>query len=155
MAGQFHANYENEWGALMTVYLASILMVIGFSVSFDATASERKAYKIIDENGNVTYSQTPPTRAKSVQKIDISPANAGRGGNVVSRDIRNPQSNNYSEQHRQMMHSQQKKREEAEQKRVINLKAECARNRGSDCENPETLRLIESQKIPGGRHYAR
>lgn len=139
----------------MTTYLAGIVLTISLVASFDSTASERKAYKIVDEKGNVTYSQTPPTQAKSVQRIDISPANAGRGGNTGSRDIGSQRSSNYSDQRNQMMYSQKQKREEAEQQRINNLKAECTRNRGADCDNPETLRLIESQKIPGGRYYAR
>ncbi|MCW5604054.1 MAG: DUF4124 domain-containing protein [Burkholderiales bacterium] len=137
----------------MKMFLPGILMVISFTITC-AGASERKAYKIIDEKGNVTYSQTPPTQAKSVQKVDISPANSGRGGNIENRDLlRQQQSSNHADQRNRTIYSQQRKREEAEQQRITNLKAECNRNRGADCENPETLRLIEAQKIPGGRNF--
>jgi hypothetical protein len=122
-----------------------------------AAASERKAYKIVDEKGNVTYSQTPPPQAKKVDKIDISPANSGRGGNTVSNDLRQRNSgqsqSEYIEQRNEAMQLAQKRRQDAERQRVDSLKAECMKNRGSDCDNPETLRLIEAQRIPGGRAF--
>jgi hypothetical protein len=143
---------KQGWEHRMVMYLPGVLIVVSVAFSLGANASERKAYKIVDEKGNVTYSQIPPNQAKSVQKVDISPASSGRGSNTENRDLRQQQSNNYPDQ-RSQMNSQQKSREEAEQQRIAGLKAECNRNRGADCENPETLRLIEAQKIPGGRNF--
>jgi hypothetical protein len=137
----------------MDMHLWGILLAIGIAASCSAGASEKKAYKIVDEKGNVTYSQTPPNQAKSVQKVDISPASSGRGGNTESRDLRQQQQSSHAGQRNQQIYNQQQKREEAEQQRIANLKAECHRNRGSDCDNPEALRLIEAQKIPGGRNF--
>jgi len=131
-----------------------ILMAGGFAVCASAGATEQKAYKIVDEKGNVTYSQTPPAQAKEVKKVDITPASSGRGGYSGGGDVnRNQPYYNYSDQRNQAAQNYQKQREEAEQKRLASLKAECDRNRGADCNNPETLRLMESQKIPGGRSY--
>lgn len=150
----------NDRGYRMNVHLSGFLLAIGIAVSCSVAASERKAYKIVDEKGNVTYSQTPPSQAKSVQKVDISPASSGRGSNLENRDLRQQnrdlrqqQQNSYTEQRNQAMSIQKKRQEEAEQQRIAGLKAECNQNRGSDCENPETLRLIEAQKIPGGRNF--
>jgi hypothetical protein len=141
----------------MTLYRSLTLIVIGLCISMTAAASERKAYKIVDEKGNVTYSQTPPPQAKKVDKIDISPANSGRGGNTVSNDLRQRNSgqsqSEYIEQRNEAMQLAQKRRQDAERQRVDSLKAECMKNRGSDCDNPETLRLIEAQRIPGGRAF--
>lgn len=124
-------------------------------VSVNVYAAERQAYKIVDEKGNVTYSQTPPTQTKKVEKVDISPANSGRGGNTVSSDLRQRQTNqsDYIEQRNQALQLEQKRRQDAERQRVESLRSECAKSRGSDCDNPETLRLIEAQRIPGGRAF--
>jgi hypothetical protein len=133
--------------------------IVVFSLALIAStpvfAAERQAYKIVDEKGNVTYSQTPPTLPKKVEKVDISPANSGGGGNTVSNDLRQRQYNQseYLDQRNQMMQSEQNRRQDAERQRIESLKNECNRNRGSDCDNPETLRLIEAQRIPGGRAY--
>jgi hypothetical protein len=118
----------------------------------NAFATERKAYKIVDEKGNVTYSQTPPTEAKDVKKIDITPAQSGRGGNPVggSRDLQNQRYRSYQDEHNKSVQAYQRQREEAAQKRKDTLQAECTRNRGTDCSNPETLRDMEAQRIPGG-----
>jgi len=139
----------------MNGYYSGALIVIGLCLSVNAGASERKAYKIVDEKGNVTYSQTPPPQTKKVEKIDISPANAGRGGNTVSNDLRqrNTSQSEYIEQRNEAMQLEQKRRQDAERQRLDSLRAECMKNRGSDCDNPETLRLIEAQRIPGGRAF--
>jgi hypothetical protein len=136
--------------------IGTLSLLLGLLLAVNATAAERKAYKIVDEKGNVTYSQTPPPApAKSVQKVDISPASAGRGGNTTSPDLRQRNSSqaDYMEQRNQAMLIEQQRRQEAERQRIENLKAECNRNRGADCDNAETLRLIEAQKIPGGKNY--
>lgn len=139
----------------MTAYCSGALIVIGLCLSVTAGASERKAYKIVDEKGNVTYSQTPPPQTKKVEKIDISPANSGRGGNTVSNDLRqrNAGQSEYIEQRNEAMQLEQKRRQDAERQRIDSLRSECVKNRGSDCDNPETLRLIEAQRIPGGRAF--
>jgi uncharacterized protein DUF4124 len=122
------------------------------AVAFAAgPALAQKAYKQVDEKGNVTYSQTPPVQGKEAKKVDIAPAHAGRGASagggsdsyrVETYTYQSPQQQQY-----------QRAREEAEKKRMAELAAECSRNRGTDCNNPEALRLMEAQKMPGGRGY--
>lgn len=135
--------------------MTAISFALGLALSANIFAAERQAYKIVDEKGNVTYSQTPPPPTKKVEKIDISPANSGRGGNTVSNDLRQRQSGqaDYIEQRNQAMQMEQKRRQDAERQRIESLRGECAKNRGADCDNPETLRLIEAQRIPGGRAF--
>lgn len=128
------------------------VLVLGLAVCTVALGTERKAYKHVDEKGNVTYSQTPPVESKKVQQIDISPAQAGRGGHAVtgSRDLHMQRSRSYQDDYSQARENHERQRREAEQKRLDALRAECARNRGIDCDNPETLRQMEAQRIPGG-----
>lgn len=119
-----------------------------------ADAAERKAYKYVDEQGNVVYSQTPPADGREAKKVDIAPAQAGRQGYVpppgpYDRPGRLSNQQDYEARERE----RQRLREEAQRKRLADLETECNRNRGTNCSDPETLRLIESQKIPGGRRY--
>jgi hypothetical protein len=51
------------------------------------------------------------------------------------------------------MREREKAAEETKRKRLADLEAECNRNRGTDCKNPETLRLLNANRIPGGRRY--
>jgi hypothetical protein len=128
------------------------VLVLGLVVCAGAFGTERKAYKHVDEKGKVTYSQTPPVEGKKIQQIDISPAQAGRGGHAVtgSRDLQIQRSRSYQDDYSNARENYDRQRREAEQKRLDSLRAECARNRGIDCDNPETLRQIDAQKIPGG-----
>lgn len=120
-------------------------------VCFDgASAAERKAYKYVDEKGNVTYSQTPPAD-KDAKTVDVSPAHQGRGGYSPGRPSY-PQGSNYADQRQAAQREQERQREQAKQKRIAELEAQCTRNRGTDCKNPETLRYMEAQNIPGGRN---
>jgi hypothetical protein len=127
----------------------AIRTALGF-VAFACLASgagAQKAYKYVDDKGNVTYSQVPPT-AKDAAKVDITPAHKGSGG---TRQPHYPGSG-YSEgaqyQHHEMRANAGRSREEAQQKRIAALEAECNRSRGSDCKNPETLRYLEQQNVP-------
>ena len=130
---------------LLPVFTAALLSA--------GPAHAQQAYKQVDEKGNVTYSQTPPVQGKEAKKVDIAPAQAGRAapGSVGGDIYRFDQPSYRSPQQQQQYQQYQKAREEAEKKRQADLAAECTRNRGTDCNNPETLRLMEAQKIPGGR----
>lgn len=119
-----------------------------------ASAEEPKIYKHVDEKGNIVYSQTPPATGKSVKKLDAQPAYRGLGGYTApgspyydypssSQDYRYDQYRNAAQQRQQQI-------EDARNKRNAELEAECNRNRGTDCSNPETLRYIDSTKIPNG-----
>jgi hypothetical protein len=124
------------------------------ATSAAADAQERKAYKYVDEKGNVTYSQTPPV-GKDAKQIPIAPAYRGQGGGTSRGPYDDPgrYSSDGHDRYQDAMLERQKAAEEAQKKRLAELEAECNRNRGSDCKNPETLRLIESNQTPGGRRY--
>lgn len=130
------------------------LVLIGFIICTAVIAAERKAYKYVDEKGNVVYSQTPPTEGKEVQKVDISPAQSGRGGYTPpASQYDNPRTYSNESQRQQYndaLRQRQKQREEAQKKRLAELEADCNRNRGTDCKNPQALRYQESTQVPGG-----
>lgn len=139
----------------MNLLPASALILACCMAPQHATA-QNKVYKIVDEKGNVSYSQSPPPAAKKVEAINVAPANSSEGRNRISPDLarqRNNQYETYNEQRMEAMRTQQKAREDAERARVDSLRAECTRNRGSDCDSPETLRLLEAQRQPGGRNF--
>jgi len=128
--------------------------LLGLLYCGGAAAEEPKIYKHVDEKGNVVYSQTPPATGKSVKKLDAQPAYRGLGGygapgspyydsSGYTQDYRYDQYRNAVQQRQQQV-------EDARNRRNAELEAECNRNRGTDCSNPETLRYIDSTKIPGG-----
>jgi hypothetical protein len=133
------------WGCLLVV-LAS---------AAGADAQERKAYKYVDEKGNVVYSQTPPPAGKDAKQVNIAPAHRGSGGSTSTTPYDDPRrySNERQDQYADRMREREKQAEEARRKRLAELEAECNRNRGADCKNPETLRLMESNQKPGGGYY--
>ncbi len=136
---------------MITSKRVSCVLVAAAVAVCTVPAAAQKAYKQVDEKGNVTYSQTPPVQGKEAKKVDISPAQAGRGGPAGSTDTYRIQRTYSYDQSNQQAY--QKQREEAEQKRMAELKAECNRDRGTNCNDPEALRLMEAQRIPGGRYY--
>lgn len=115
-----------------------------------ADAADNKAYKYVDEKGNVTYSQVPPATGKDASKIDISPASGARSSTGAHYARPYPGTSAYSERpdYAAAQREQMRQREEAQQKRMRDLEAECVRARGTDCKNPDTLRYIESQNVP-------
>ena len=124
-----------------------IAVLVCLTCAAGAGATERKAYKYVDEKGNVTYSQTPPAN-KDAKAVDISPAHQGRGG-YTGRDWSTPYGSDYNPGHRQDRgRAAQRRREEARKQRLARLEAECHQSRGTDCKNPDTLRYIDSQRIP-------
>ena len=129
--------------------------MIGLAAAAGADAQERKAYKYVDEKGNVVYSQTPPPAGKDAKQVNIAPAHRGSGGSTSSSPYDDPRrySNERQDHYADRIREQQKKAEEARLKRLAELEAECNRNRGADCKNPETLRLLEANQLPGGRRY--
>jgi hypothetical protein len=137
----------NSYRSKLAVLVLAGLLCAG------ANAQERKAYKYVDEKGNVVYSQTPPA-GKDARKLDISPANSGRVGTTTPGGAYDDPRRYSSDQDRvnERRREMERKREEANQKRLAELEAECNRNRGADCKNPETLRLIEASRIPRSRY---
>ena len=68
------------------MFILSRSIALGLVLTANVGAAERTAYKHVDEKGNVTYSQTPPADGREARRIDVSPANAGRGGYVPERN---------------------------------------------------------------------
>ena len=130
-------------------------LVAGIVAASTADAQEQKAYKYLDEKGNVIYSQKPPP-GKNAREISIAPAYEGSGAGTPRgpRDDPNRYSADRQEQQQNALREKQRVAEEARKKRLADLEAECNRNRGIDCRNPETLRLMESNQVPGGRRVA-
>ena len=127
-------------------------VLLGLLLCGAATAEERKIYKHVDEKGNVTYSQVPPMSGASVEKLKTQPAYGGRGGNSTSGSP-SDDPRRYSQDYRQdeikkALQQRQQQMQDARNKHLAGLEAECIRNRGTDCNNPEVLRYIESTKIP-------
>jgi hypothetical protein len=89
---------------------------------------------------------------KEASRIDITPANSGRGGaawdpSYAASQRYRPESQTPQEAARERA----KRLEEAKQQKLAELERECNRTRGTDCKNPETLRYIEAQNIPRAR----
>jgi hypothetical protein len=121
-----------------------------------AMAEERKIYKHVDEKGSVVYSQTPPMSGASVKKLEMRPAYSGQGGYSIPvfpyDDSRSYMDFYRQDQYRQAMQQRQQQMDDARRQRLTELEAECTRNRGTDCGNPEALRYIESTKVPWPYH---
>jgi len=114
----------------------------------NAFTQERKAYRHVDAAGNVTYSQMPPVNAKESKSIDISPAQRGRGGDTSGYSVYdNPHS--YSERHDRYYGTTPRQGTHAYEQRMAELRVECLRQRGADCNNPATLRYLDSTHSPG------
>jgi hypothetical protein len=131
-----------------------VALLIDCGLAAGAGASERKAYKYVDEKGNVVYSQTPPAQGKDAKTIDISPAHSSRGG-YATRERPVPDRSGHYDRREEMRLEQERRRQEeakrradAQQERVARSIAECERNRGTDCSNPDTLRYQQSTSIP-------
>ena len=129
-----------------------IVIALLLAVGGNVLAQERKAYRHVDASGNVTYSQTPPvdsTASKKVDKIDISPAQRGRGGDTgLYSAYDNP--NYYGQGHdRSDAYSAYAANSAAaHERRLAALKADCERQRGTDCGNPAALRYQASTTLP-------
>lgn len=132
------------------------LALLALLLGGGAQAQERKAYRHVDATGKVTYSQTPPVDAKDtqkVEKVDISPAQRGRGGYVDGRA-----GGSYSMYDNPRYYAGQSSynpyaasatvRQNAYEQRQADLRAECQRQRGTDCNNPAALQYLESTSLP-------
>ena len=122
-----------------------------------AGAQGNKLYKYTDEKGNVVYSQTPPMSGTKSQKLDARPAYSGRGGDTPSYSpYDNPGAYSNDDvrwRYEEAARKRREQQEQARQRRLAELEAQCNRNRGTDCKDPETLRYMESTKVPGGRYH--
>ena len=132
------------------------LAVLWTAFCAGAAAQGNKLYKYTDEKGNVVYSQTPPMNGAKAQKLESQPAYSGRGGATPSYSpYDNPgvySNDDVRWRYEEAARRRQEQQEQARQKRLADLEAQCSRNRGTDCNDPETLWYLDSTRTPGGRY---
>jgi hypothetical protein len=148
---------RNSVTALAPVLLLALL------AGANAQAQERKAYKVVDANGSVTYTQTPPVAAKDakkVEKVDIAPAQRGRGGysggygsHHETRYYSNQPSHDRNDRYAAAAQSRDQRAADRQADRQAELRAECERQRGTDCNNPRALQYLDSTSIPRRGRY--
>ena len=153
MANPFPADID-MYGVVKKLCAALVLLTCVFSTVTSAIAQERKAYRQVDAAGNVTYSQTPPVDGKDAKKVDISPAQRGRGG-YTDRHSNYDDPRNYAGQPSHDRYAPVTPTgPSAREQRLAMLKTECERQRGTDCNNPRALQYLDSTSIPyRGRRY--
>lgn len=137
----------------MLTHTAALALLL--AMGSGALAQERNAYRHVDAAGNITYSQTPPVDGKDAKKVDITPAQRGRGGYGGSyspydspRYYAGAPTSSY-ERYPSSAQSYQTAREQ----RLASVKAECERQRGVDCNNPATIQYLDSTSIPRRGRY--
>lgn len=112
-------------------------------------AAAQRIYKSVDEKGNVVYSQTPPA-GKDAQKVDVPTTMRSTGTNVGpdhdAQVRRRAAAEERRTEHQRRMEEQRAQVEEQRKARLAQLEAECVRNRGTDCRDPETLRRMEHER---------
>jgi len=130
-----------------------IVLFLISSINATTASADPQVYKHVDANGNVTYSGVPPSDKGETKQIDVSPSYSSSGGYPVFEPIIIP---HYSSNERNLeaFEERQRLQDEARQKRLDELKAECNRNNGTNCNDPEALRYLESTKIPRGTYIA-
>jgi hypothetical protein len=133
--------------------LMPLLLTLALGIGNEALSQERKAYRHVDAAGKITYSQTPPVDGKEAKAVSTAPAQQGRGGDTSGyspyddpRYYSNQNSYNPYAAAGQTRQSQQ-------QQRLAAVKAECLRQRGTDCNNPATLQYLDSTSIPRRGRY--
>lgn len=130
----------------MKIFVAVLLLALGSG----ATLAQR-VYKHVDEKGNVTYSQTPPANdAKTVKVPPPRPAHVN-SAYPLDEERRADQRAAMEERQRDYERRRQEQQEamqEAQRKRTEALRAECVRNRGTDCNDPATLSRMEAERGP-------
>lgn len=132
----------------------STLTLLVLMCAAPGMAQERKAYKVVDKDGKITYSQTPPVDGKEAKKVSIAPAQQGRGGATGYSPYDDPR--RYSGQQTQPYYPSypsSASAQSAQSQRLATVKAECERQRGVDCNNPATLQYLDSTSIPRRGRY--
>jgi len=124
-------------------------VALGVAAALLSGSAASQAYKHVDEQGRVTYSQTPP--GKDAQKVDVPPPRRTQAH--PSRDYEREALRRQAQEDRQReferrSRERQEAMEEARRKRTEDLRAECHRNRGTDCNDPETIRRMEAERGP-------
>lgn len=129
------------------------MLALLLATAAGALAQERKAYRHVDAAGNVTYSQTPPADGKAAKAINITPAQQGRGGYSGGYSAHdNPRY--YTERSSyERYQTVVQARQAAQEQRLAGVRAECERQRGTDCNNPAAIQYLDSTSIPRRGRY--
>lgn len=113
-------------------------------------AQAQKVYKHVDEKGNVTYSQTAPAGdAKAISvppPRKVPPPSRYRGDEVHAE--RQAERERLRLEHERRQEERREAMQEAQRKEQDALRAECARNRGTDCNDPATLARMKAERGP-------
>ena len=129
------------------------LLLLALMAGGQAFAQERTAYKHVDANGKITYSQTPPVDGKDAKSVNIAPAQRGRGGNAGSYSSYDDPRYYANQPSYYSQGSGAQSSQTARDQRLAAVKAECLRQRGADCGNPVTLQYLDSTSIPRRGRY--
>jgi hypothetical protein len=126
----------------------AIALIVALGCAGAQAQPARQAYKHVDEHGNVTYSQTPPS--KDAKPIDLPPPRpvVPAGPDYERQVLRRQAAEDRRLEREQRRREQQEAMEAARRERADALRAECWRNRGTDCDDPETIRRMEAERGP-------
>lgn len=128
----------------MKLALAAAAALLAFG------AHAQKVYKHVDEKGNVTYSQTPPAAdAKAVpvpppRKLPPSAYGSDEERRAAQRAAMQDRQAEFERRQREHMEAVQEDR----RKQIDALRAECVRNRGTDCDDPNTIARMQAERGP-------
>lgn len=125
-------------------------------INYTAHAAEKKAYKYIDAQGNVVYSQMPPSDGRVARKVDISPAHSAHGGNKRHEVYLSSVKHSTHDRHQRILDEQKstsedettRRREELRRRQIEQAEEECVRHRGADCKNQILVEDQESRRLP-------
>jgi hypothetical protein len=138
----------------MTTITQTAVLALLLAIATSAIAQERKAYRHVDAAGNVTYSQNPPADGKEAKKVDITPAQRGRGGYVGGYSAYdNPRYYAGASAYDRYPTTPTQSYQAARDQRLAAVKTECERQRGVDCNNPATIQYLDSTSIPRRGRY--
>lgn len=131
-----------------TLKVAIAVIALGLA---SGTAQAQRVYKHVDEKGNITYSQTPP--ANDAKTVRVPPPRGAypNDRSLLEEERRTERQAAMDERRRELERRQQEQQEamqDARRKQVEALRAECVRNRGTDCNDPSTIARMESERGP-------
>ena len=129
----------------MKILLAALALALAAG-----TTQAQKVYKHVDEKGNVTYSQTPPSNDAKAIKVP-PPRSSNLSPYAIEEERRVARQAEMEDRRREYERRQQEQQEamqEARRKQIEALRSECVRNRGTDCNDPATIARMEAERGP-------
>ena len=132
---------------MLKVNLVALCLCI---LSVSHAAEDTRAYRYVDGNGQVMYSQVPPVNGQPSQQVNIRPAQSGRGGAVMPYNEPMPHFFNPGPYGSRYGSPNTVTASNAREQQLANLKAQCVANRGTDCSNPQALQYLQNSQLPRG-----